>query len=69
FFNYTGTTDIYSFRISSAGSVVYKRHKLQGPPFPPGLVPPVHGRIGAGDDFGPDWLDGWCETKAVCVGY
>ncbi|MGS6563951.1 hypothetical protein, partial [Enterobacter intestinihominis] len=19
-------------------------------------------RIGAGDDFGPDWLDGWCET-------
>ncbi|MGS6222775.1 hypothetical protein ACVGW2_12980, partial [Enterobacter intestinihominis] len=22
-----------------------------------------------GDDFGPDWLDGWCETKSVCVRY
>ncbi|MGS6462717.1 hypothetical protein ACVGXT_04435, partial [Enterobacter intestinihominis] len=21
------------------------------------------------DDFGPDWLDGWCETKSVCVRY
>ncbi|WP_423778210.1 hypothetical protein, partial [Enterobacter hormaechei] len=20
-------------------------------------------------DFGPDWLDGWCETKSVCVRY
>ncbi|MGS6520921.1 hypothetical protein, partial [Enterobacter hormaechei] len=25
--------------------------------------------IGAGNDFGPDWLDGWCETKSVCVRY
>ncbi|WP_410172045.1 hypothetical protein, partial [Enterobacter hormaechei] len=25
--------------------------------------------IGAGDDFRPDWLDGWCETKSVCVRY
>ncbi|WP_416347030.1 hypothetical protein, partial [Enterobacter hormaechei] len=24
---------------------------------------------GAGDDFRPDWLDGWCETKSVCVRY
>ncbi|WP_407843943.1 hypothetical protein, partial [Enterobacter hormaechei] len=23
----------------------------------------------AGNDFGPDWLDGWCETKSVCVRY
>ena len=23
--------------------------------------------IGAGNDFRPDWLDGWCETKSVCV--
>ncbi|WP_407080864.1 hypothetical protein, partial [Enterobacter hormaechei] len=23
----------------------------------------------AGDDFRPDWLDGWCETKSVCVRY
>ncbi|EPD8446473.1 hypothetical protein ACSD7M_003190, partial [Enterobacter hormaechei] len=22
-----------------------------------------------GDDFRPDWLDGWCETKSVCVRY
>ncbi|MDA4641823.1 hypothetical protein NY414_23650, partial [Enterobacter hormaechei] len=26
-------------------------------------------RIGAGNDFRPDWLDGWCETKSVCVRY
>ncbi|MGS6561201.1 hypothetical protein, partial [Enterobacter intestinihominis] len=25
--------------------------------------------IAGGDDFGPDWLDGWCETKSVCVRY
>ncbi len=24
---------------------------------------------GTGRDFGPDWLDGWCETKSVCVRY
>ncbi|HHK9610419.1 TPA: hypothetical protein ACQZID_005190, partial [Enterobacter hormaechei] len=30
---------------------------------PPGLLRPVQRRIGAGDDFRPDWLDGWCETK------
>ncbi|HHT4029930.1 TPA: hypothetical protein ACTYYZ_004582, partial [Enterobacter hormaechei] len=23
----------------------------------------------AGNDFRPDWLDGWCETKSVCVRY
>ncbi|WP_425278306.1 hypothetical protein, partial [Enterobacter hormaechei] len=22
-----------------------------------------------GNDFRPDWLDGWCETKSVCVRY
>ncbi|MGS6560856.1 hypothetical protein, partial [Enterobacter intestinihominis] len=30
---------------------------------------PVQRRIGAGDDFGPDSLDGWCETKSECVRY
>ncbi|MGS6402678.1 aldehyde dehydrogenase family protein, partial [Enterobacter intestinihominis] len=24
---------------------------------------------GTGRVFAPDWLDGWCETKWVCVGY
>ncbi|HHT7521998.1 TPA: aldehyde dehydrogenase family protein, partial [Klebsiella oxytoca] len=24
---------------------------------------------GTGRDFGPDWLDDWCETKSVCVRY
>ncbi|MGS6282095.1 hypothetical protein ACVGWU_11235, partial [Enterobacter intestinihominis] len=28
---------------------------------------PVQRRIGAGNDFRPDWLDGWCETKSVCA--
>ncbi|HHT3211947.1 TPA: hypothetical protein ACTYMJ_005137, partial [Enterobacter hormaechei] len=30
---------------------------------------PVQRRIGAGNDFRPDWLDGWYETKSVCVRY
>ncbi|MCO6022406.1 hypothetical protein NFS00_15385 [Enterobacter hormaechei] len=45
------------------------RRNLQRPPIPPGLLRPVQRRIGAGDDFRPDWLDGWCETKSVCVRY
>ncbi|MGS6377273.1 hypothetical protein ACVGXN_05785, partial [Enterobacter hormaechei] len=45
------------------------RRNLQRPPNPPGLLCRVQRRIGAGDDFRPDWLDGWCETKSVFVGY
>ncbi|MGS6396752.1 hypothetical protein ACVGXU_00330, partial [Enterobacter hormaechei] len=45
------------------------RRNLQRPRIPPGLLSPVQRRIGAGNDFGPDWLDGWCETKSVCVRY
>ncbi|MGS6464230.1 hypothetical protein ACVGXT_12255, partial [Enterobacter intestinihominis] len=41
------------------------RGNLQRPPIAPGLLRRVQGRIGAGNDFRPDWLDGWCETKAV----
>ncbi|MGS6435302.1 hypothetical protein ACVGW8_08995, partial [Enterobacter hormaechei] len=26
----------------------------------------VHRPIGAGNDFRPDWVDGWCETMWVC---
>ncbi|MGS6210659.1 hypothetical protein, partial [Enterobacter intestinihominis] len=26
-------------------------------------------QCGTGRDFGPDWLDGWCETKSVWVRY
>ncbi|WP_204371337.1 hypothetical protein, partial [Enterobacter hormaechei] len=43
------------------------RRNLQRPPIPPDLLRPVQRRIGAGNDFRPDWLDGWCETKSVCV--
>ncbi|WP_447289942.1 hypothetical protein, partial [Enterobacter intestinihominis] len=43
------------------------RRNLQRPPIPPGLLRPVQRRIGAGNDFRPDWLDGWCETKSVCA--
>ncbi|HHJ5466402.1 TPA: hypothetical protein ACQPPL_004686, partial [Enterobacter hormaechei] len=45
------------------------RRNLQRPPIPPDLLRPVQRRIGAGNDFRPDWLDGWCETKSVCVRY
>ncbi|MGS6216511.1 hypothetical protein ACVGV8_05065, partial [Enterobacter intestinihominis] len=41
------------------------RRKLQRPPIPPGLLRPLQPRIGAGIDFPPDWVDGWCETMSV----
>ncbi|MGS6477895.1 hypothetical protein ACVGXS_00110 [Enterobacter hormaechei] len=43
--------------------------KLQRPRIPPGIVSRLQRRMGAGIFFAPDWLDGWCETKWVCVRY
>ncbi|MGS6560855.1 hypothetical protein [Enterobacter intestinihominis] len=51
----------------SPGKLIASRRNLQRPPIPPGLLRPVQRRIGAGNDFRPDSLDGWCETNSVCA--
>lgn len=48
-----------------AGTVWVNSHTLIDPNLPFGGMK----QSGSGRDFGPDWLDGWCETKSVCVRY
>jgi phenylacetaldehyde dehydrogenase len=54
----------YSDRLQ-AGTVWVNSHTLIDPNLPFGGMK----QSGTGRDFGPDWLDGWCETKSVCVRY
>ncbi len=48
-----------------AGTVWVNSHTLIDANLPFGGMK----QSGTGRDFGPDWLDGWCETKSVCVRY
>ncbi|MGK0599973.1 aldehyde dehydrogenase family protein [Yokenella regensburgei] len=48
-----------------AGTVWINSHTLIDANLPFGGMK----QSGTGRDFGPDWLDGWCETKSVCVRY
>lgn len=48
-----------------AGTVWINSHTLIDPNLPFGGMK----QSGTGRDFGPDWLDGWCETKSVCMRY
>ncbi|MGS6170846.1 aldehyde dehydrogenase family protein, partial [Enterobacter hormaechei] len=48
-----------------AGTVWVNSHTLIDANLPFGGMK----QTGTGPDFGPDWLDGWCETKWVCVRY
>ncbi|EIE5224329.1 aldehyde dehydrogenase family protein [Escherichia coli] len=54
----------YSDRLQ-AGTVWVNSHTLIDANLPFGGMK----QSGTGRDFGPDWLDGWCETKSVCVRY
>lgn len=54
----------YSDRLQ-AGTVWVNSHTLIDPNLPFGGMK----QSGTGRDFGPDWLDAWCETKSVCVRY
>ncbi|AIR01651.1 NAD-dependent phenylacetaldehyde dehydrogenase [Pluralibacter gergoviae] len=54
----------YSERLQ-AGTVWVNTHTLIDPNLPFGGMK----QSGTGRDFGTDWLDGWCETKSVCVRY
>lgn len=49
----------------AAGTVWVNSHTLIDANLPFGGMK----QSGTGRDFGPDWLDGWCETKSVCVRY
>lgn len=46
-----------------AGTVWVNSHTLIDANLPFGGMK----QSGTGRDFGPDWLDGWCETKSVCA--
>ena len=48
-----------------AGTVWVNSHTLIDANLPFGGMK----QSGTGRDFGPDWLDDWCETKSVCVRY
>lgn len=48
-----------------AGTVWINSHTLIDANLPFGGMK----QSGTGRDFGPDWLDGWCETKSVCMRY
>ena len=48
-----------------AGTVWVNSHTLIAANLPFGGMK----QSGTGRDFGPDWLDDWCETKSVCVRY
>ncbi|BDH46069.1 phenylacetaldehyde dehydrogenase [Salmonella enterica subsp. enterica serovar Choleraesuis] len=54
----------YSNRLQ-AGTVWINSHTLIDANLPFGGMK----QSGTGRDFGPDWLDGFCETKSVCVRY
>ncbi|AFJ47058.1 aldehyde dehydrogenase family protein [Shimwellia blattae] len=54
----------YSQRLQ-AGTVWVNSHTLIDANLPFGGVK----QSGSGRDFGPDWLDAYCETKSVCVRY
>ncbi|MBV8044914.1 aldehyde dehydrogenase family protein [Pluralibacter sp.] len=54
----------YSDRLQ-AGTVWVNSHTLIDPNLPFGGMK----QSGTGRDFGTDWLDGWCETKSICVRY
>lgn len=54
----------YSDRLQ-AGTVWVNSHTLIDPNLPFGGMK----QSGTGRDFGPDWLDAWCETKSVCMRY
>ena len=48
-----------------AGTVWVNSHTLIDANLPFGGMK----QSGTGRDFGPDWLNDWCETKSVCVRY
>ena len=48
-----------------AGTVWVNSHTLIDANWPFGGMK----QSGTGRDFGPDWLNDWCETKSVCVRY
>ncbi len=54
----------YSARLE-AGTVWVNTHTLIDPNLPFGGMK----QSGTGRDFGPDWLDAYCEEKSVCVRY
>ena len=54
----------YSDRLQAV-TVWENSHTLINPNLPFGGMK----QSGTGRDFGPDWLDGWCETKSICVCY
>ena len=54
----------YSQRLQ-AGTVWVNSHTLIDANLPFGGIK----QSGTGRDFGPDWLDAYCETKSVCVRY
>jgi phenylacetaldehyde dehydrogenase len=54
----------YSARLQ-AGTVWINSHTLIDANLPFGGMK----QSGTGRDFGPDWLDGYCEEKSVCVRY
>lgn len=54
----------YSQRLQ-AGTVWVNSHTLIDANLPFGGIK----QSGTGRDFGPDWLDGFCETKSICMRY